>query len=114
MSVASTQVTRLRIWGYRNPETIFAIMRFVAGNEGGITFIYLYIAASYWLDPPYPMNQNPEQFARDTIDCMLHAAGWQVQAKQKINLAATTGVAVLEYQTDIGPADYVPIMDKGP
>ena len=60
------------------------------------------------------MNQNPEQLARDRIDRMLQAAGWQVQPKQKINLAATTGVAVREYQTDIGPADYVLFVDKKP
>lgn len=49
------------------------------------------------------MNQNPEQLARDAIDRMLFAAGWLVQPKQKINLAAATGVAVQEYKTDIAP-----------
>jgi type I restriction enzyme, R subunit len=60
------------------------------------------------------MNQNPEQLARDTIDRLLHAAGWVVQPKKAINLAAATGVAVREYQTDIGPVDYVLFVDKKP
>jgi type I restriction enzyme R subunit len=59
-------------------------------------------------------NQNPEQLARDTIDRQLVAAGWIIQPKTKINLSAGTGVAVREYQTDIGPADYVLFVDKKP
>lgn len=57
-------------------------------------------------------NQNPEQLARDNIDAQLAAAGWEVQDKNKINLNAGLGVAVREYQTDIGPADYVLFVDK--
>ena len=34
------------------------------------------------------MNQNPEQKARDTIDRMLHAAGWVVQKKDELNPSA--------------------------
>jgi type I restriction enzyme R subunit len=49
------------------------------------------------------INQNPEQIARDTIDKMLRSAGWVIQSKSTVNLAAQ-GVAVREYQTDIGPA----------
>ena len=45
-------------------------------------------------------NQNPEQVARDKIDNMLILAGWVVQSKNKVNLAANKGVAVREYQTD--------------
>jgi type I restriction enzyme R subunit len=45
-------------------------------------------------------NQNPEQVVRDQIDKMLLACGWVVQSKNQINLAANTGVAVREYQTD--------------
>ena len=56
-------------------------------------------------------NQNPEQKARDTIDRMLTASGWSVQAKGKINLHAGPGQAVREYQTDVGPADYVLFVD---
>lgn len=60
------------------------------------------------------MNQNPEQIARDTIDAALISCGWVIQHKSKINLAASLGVAVQEYQTGIGPADYVLFVDKKP
>jgi len=63
---------------------------------------------------PENINQNPEQIARDKIDQMLILAGWLVQSKKKINLNASKGVAVREYQTDIGPADYVLIVDRKP
>lgn len=59
-------------------------------------------------------NQNPEQFARDRIDKQLVACGWSVQSKREVNLAACLGVAVREYQTDVGPADYVLFVDKKP
>ncbi len=57
-------------------------------------------------------NQNPEQRARDIIDNMLIASGWIIQDKKKINLLAGVGIAVREYQTDIGPADYVLFVNK--
>ncbi len=57
-------------------------------------------------------NQNPEQKARDTIDALLEQAGWVVQSKNKLDLNAGLGVAVREYQTDIGPADYVLFVDR--
>ena len=58
------------------------------------------------------MNQNPEQQARDKIDIALAQCGWVVQSKKQINLDAGNGVAVMEYQTDIGPADYVLFVNK--
>lgn len=60
------------------------------------------------------MNQNPEQIARDHIDKLLLASGWLIQDKKKLNLAAGIGIAVREYQTDIGPADYVLFVNKKP
>ena len=60
------------------------------------------------------MNQNPEQLARDTIDVELTQCGWVIQNKNQINLNAATGVAIREYQTDIGPADYVLFVNKQP
>ena len=60
------------------------------------------------------MNQNPEQLARDQIDKQLNACGWLIQSKNQINLNAATGVAIREYQTDIGPADYVLFVNKQP
>lgn len=59
-------------------------------------------------------NQNPEQIARDQIDKQLLACGWVVQSKSKINLSENLGVAVREYQTDVGPADYVLFVDGKP
>ncbi len=60
------------------------------------------------------MNQNPEQIARDRIDRMLEKAGWIVQSKHEINLGAGLGVVIREYQTDVGPADYVLFVDRKP
>ncbi|NLJ06699.1 MAG: DEAD/DEAH box helicase family protein [Sphingobacteriales bacterium] len=59
-------------------------------------------------------NQNPEQTARDNIDRQLNACGWVVQSKSKINFSVGIGVAVREYQTDVGPADYVLFVDRKP
>jgi len=60
------------------------------------------------------INQNPEQRARDKIDKMLIETGWVVQPKTKVDLSANKGVAVKEYQTDVGPADYVLFVDGKP
>ncbi|MEJ7737198.1 MAG: DEAD/DEAH box helicase family protein [Chitinophagaceae bacterium] len=60
------------------------------------------------------MNQTPEHHARDIIDAALERSGWIVQSKKKTNLDAGLGVAVREYQTDIGPADYVLFVNKKP
>lgn len=60
---------------------------------------------------PEPVNQNPEQIARDQIDKRLLAAGWVVQDKASLNPNAALGVAVREYPTDTGPADYVLFVD---
>ena len=60
------------------------------------------------------LNQNPEQKARDRIDAMLAKAGWAVQSRTKVDLSAAKGVAVREYNTDVGPADYVLFVDRKP
>ena len=59
-------------------------------------------------------NRTPEQRARDNIDAMLEQAGWIVQSKKTINFSAGFGIVVREYQTDVGPADYVLFIDKKP
>jgi type I restriction enzyme R subunit len=59
-------------------------------------------------------NQNPEQIARDDIDKQLIACGWIIQKKKQINLSAGLGVAVTEYQTQIGPADYILFVEGKP
>jgi type I restriction enzyme R subunit len=60
------------------------------------------------------MNQNPEQITRDHIDQLLLASGWVIQDNKQVNLAAGIGVAVREYQTNVGPADYALFVDKKP
>lgn len=57
-------------------------------------------------------NQNPEQLARDRIDEMLRCAGWIVQSKKLVNLAAGLGVVVREYLTDVGPVDNALFVDR--
>ena len=59
-------------------------------------------------------NQNPEQIARDNIDKQLTSCGWVIQSIKQINLNAGIGVAVKEYLTDVGPADYVLFVDGKP
>lgn len=59
-------------------------------------------------------NQNPEQIARDHIDKQLIACGWAIQSIKQVNLNAGVGVAVKEYLTDVGPADYVLFIDGKP
>ena len=60
------------------------------------------------------MNQNPEQLARDHIDAMLLASGWVIQDKKTFNLSAGIGVAIREFQTSVGPADYVLFVNGKP
>jgi len=45
---------------------------------------------------------------------MLRNAGWVIQSKGKVDLNASRGIAVREYQTDVGPADYVLFVDRKP
>ncbi|MEO6322708.1 MAG: DEAD/DEAH box helicase family protein, partial [Polaromonas sp.] len=52
-------------------------------------------------------NVTPEARARATIDHKLMQAGWVVQDLKHVNLSAAPGVAVREYPTATGPADYV-------
>ena len=65
-------------------------------------------------EPMAEKNRTPEQQARDNIDAMLEEAGWNVQSKNQIDFSAGLGIAVREYQTDVGPADYVLFIDKKP
>jgi len=63
---------------------------------------------------PSTINQNPEQIARDQIDEMLRQAGWAVQSQKDIDFSASRGVAIREYQTSVGPADYVLFVEQVP
>jgi len=57
---------------------------------------------------------TPEAKARQAIDARLTSAGWVVQDMKQLNLGAARGVAVREYPTDTGPADYVLFVDREP
>ena len=61
---------------------------------------------------PRDVNQKPEEVARDWIDNRLRAAGWHVQDRNAIDFNAGFGIAIREYQTDVGPADYVLFVDR--
>lgn len=60
------------------------------------------------------LNQNPEQQARDRIDEMLRKAGWFVQSKKDIDFSIGIGVAIREYQTSVGPVDYMLFVNQKP
>ncbi len=61
----------------------------------------------------YP-NITPEGMARQEIDKNLIKAGWVIQDKNQINLSAGIGIAVREYLTESGPADYILFINKEP
>ena len=50
---------------------------------------------------------TPEALARKNIDRLLTSAGWIVQDYKSINLGAGMGVAVREFPTGRGEADYL-------
>ena len=55
---------------------------------------------------------TPEAKAREQIDQKLEGAGWVIQDLKQLNLGAGLGVAVREYPTDTGPADYVLFVNR--
>ncbi|MCB2377225.1 DEAD/DEAH box helicase family protein [Hymenobacter sp. BT635] len=55
---------------------------------------------------------TPEQRARQIIDDQLLAAGWHIFDSGKQNLSMGPGVAVREFQTSTGPADYALFVDR--
>ena len=62
---------------------------------------------------PPPGGTSPEQVARKTIDAGLVEAGWVVQRRDEMNLAAGRGVAVCEFKLAPGHgfADYLLFVD---
>jgi type I restriction enzyme, R subunit len=54
-----------------------------------------------------PIPETLERRARLQIDAMLSASGWDVQDRGAMNLGAAPGVAIREFQTGAGPADYL-------
>lgn len=57
-------------------------------------------------------NQHPEQIARDQIDRQLEEAGWVIQDYKQENFNDGSGIAVCEFQTSIGPADYALFVER--
>ena len=55
---------------------------------------------------------TPETKARQRIDQKLTQAGWVIQGRKELNYSASVGVAVREYPTDTGPADYVLFVNR--
>jgi len=55
---------------------------------------------------------TPETEARKQIDQKLEQAGWIIQDVKRLDLSAGVGIAVREYPTDTGPADYVLFVNR--
>ena len=55
---------------------------------------------------------GPEDRAREKIDAMLSAAGWIVQSYSQLNYGAGPGIAITEYRTLAGPADYLLVVNR--
>ena len=60
------------------------------------------------------MADTPEQRARSDIDASLKAAGWSVQSRDALDLAAGRGIAVREFpmKPGFGFADYLLYVDR--
>ena len=57
---------------------------------------------------------TPEEKARVIIDSKLEQSGWVVQSMDELNPNAALGVAVREFPTSTGPADYALFIDGLP
>lgn len=56
--------------------------------------------------------QTPEQQARLNIDDLLVNCGWVIQNRDEINLGAGVGIAIREFPTNEGPADYALFVNR--
>jgi type I restriction enzyme R subunit len=57
---------------------------------------------------------KPEEKARKHIDSLLVSAGWIIQDLSRLDLSVGLGVAVREFPTSAGPADYMLFCDRKP
>src|SRR6202158_829538 len=59
------------------------------------------------------MPDSPEARARKNIDQLLTTAGWVVQSRDEVNLAAGRGIAIREFpmKPGFGEADYLLYVD---
>ena len=55
---------------------------------------------------------KPEEKARQRIDQLLEAGGWNIQDLRDLNLGASLGVAVREFPLKSGAADYLNFVDR--
>ncbi|MFY0683824.1 MAG: DEAD/DEAH box helicase family protein [Balneola sp.] len=60
------------------------------------------------------MPLTPEQLAREKIDQALEKSGWIVQNFDQTDFSSGKGIAIREYPTDSGPADYILFVDRTP
>ena len=60
------------------------------------------------------ISVTPEEKARFEIDRKLKESGWTIQNMNQLNLTASLGVAVREFPTSTGPADYALFVDGEP
>lgn len=58
------------------------------------------------------VRMKPEEKARQRIDQLLEAAGWNIQELRDLNLGASPGVAVREFPLKSGAADYLNFVDR--
>ncbi|MDC5374417.1 hypothetical protein NRA44_18280 [Acinetobacter baumannii] len=57
---------------------------------------------------------KPEDKARIVIDKKLEDTGWVVVDKKNYNPSVGFGIAVREFQTKTGPADYILFVNRIP
>ncbi len=57
---------------------------------------------------------TPEAKAREQIDSMLIASGWQIQDYKALNLSADLGIAIREVPLKTGPCDYLLLVNRIP
>jgi len=53
-----------------------------------------------------------EDKAREKIDELLEAAGWEIQDLEELNLGSSPGVAIREFPLKSGPTDYLLFVDR--
>jgi len=57
---------------------------------------------------------TPEQHSRQKIDDQLIKAGWIIQDFKNLNLSEGLGIAIREYPTESGSADYILFVERKP
>jgi hypothetical protein len=76
------------------------------------SLLLLVLSAGINVNNTTAIMTTPEDLARQNIDAQLAACGWSVQSRAGMNLYEARGVAVREFQTEAGPADYLLFIDQ--